>query len=458
MDKDKKLHFVGIGGAGMSGLAHICLAEGYEVTGSDLRGSRNVSRLQSLGAKIHFPHSGDHVQKDSIVVVSSAIPETNEELGVARSLGLPIKKRAEVLGWFMEDRDGIAVAGCHGKTTSTSMISSILTRAGENPSTIVGGEASHVGGNAKFGTGKYLVAEADESDGSFLLLPAKYSLITNIDNDHLDHYGSFEGVLKAFYTFMEQTQEMVILCIDDPCLRKLKNHFPDKVITYGFSEDADYVVSDLVQVGLKTSFKIELSGGSGLDVDLTVPGAHNVLNAAGSIALCDYLGIEAEFLSEGLKDFEGVQRRFELVSDRNDVLVYDDYAHHPREVQATLAAARSLMETRSGKLVVCFQPHRYTRLKELFCEFQESFQDADFLYLAPVYAAGEIPLQGVSTRRLYYALNMDRSKVSLLENGSMEAYASKIQAELFPGDVLLTMGAGDITRLGRLMGSSNRMI
>lgn len=453
MEKIKKLHFVGIGGSGMSGLAHMCLAEGYEVSGSDLRSSTNFSRLQQLGAKVYFPHSGAHVKKDSIVVVSSAIPESNEELGEARRLGLPIKKRAEVLGWLMREREGIAVAGCHGKTTTTSMISSILTVAGEKPSTIVGGEASHVGGNARLGSGKYLVAEADESDGSFLLLPARYGVITNIDNDHLDHYGSFEKVLEAFERFVDQVEQQVIVCIDDPNLRILKEKFPLKVVTYGFSEDADYVISNLVQEGLRTTFKVHLKGEKSIDIDLLVPGIHNALNATGSIAICHQFGIAPTFLREGLIEFEGVQRRFELVSDRNDVLVFDDYAHHPREVQATLAAARSLMKTRSGKLVVCFQPHRFSRLKELFGDFKESFSHADFLYLAPVYSAGETPIVGISARNLYHALSMDRAKVCLLEDAPMERYASEIRAELFPGDVLITMGAGDITQLGRLMGA-----
>ena len=315
MEKVKRLHFVGIGGSGMSGLAHMCLAEGYEVSGSDLRSSTNFSRLEQLGAEVYYPHSGSHVKKDSIVVVSSAIPESNEELGEARRLGLPIKKRAEVLGWLMRNRHGIAVAGCHGKTTTTSMISSILTVAGEKPSTIVGGEASHVGGNARLGSGKYLVAEADESDGSFLLLPAKYGVITNIDNDHLDHYGSFEKVLEAFEVFVDQVECQVVVCIDDPHLRKLKNKFPQKIISYGFSEDADYVMANLVQMGLRTSFQLDLKGSGILEVDLMVPGVHNALNAAASIALCHQFGISQDFLHGGLKDFEGVQRRFELVSE-----------------------------------------------------------------------------------------------------------------------------------------------
>jgi|SaaInl4_135m_RNA_FD_contig_101_410612_length_7100_multi_4_in_0_out_0_7 UDP-N-acetylmuramate--alanine ligase len=458
MLRQKKLHFVGIGGAGMSGLAHMCLAEGYQVTGSDLRSSLNTSRLQDLGAVIHYPHSSKNVPEDTVLVVSSAIPESNEELGVAKALGLPIKKRAEVLGWFMQDRDGIAVAGCHGKTTTTTMVSSILTVAGLDPSTVVGGEASHVGGNAKFGSGQYLVAEADESDGSFLFLPSKYSIITNIDNDHLDYYGSFRAVLRAFSQFIENTSSLVVLCGNDPNLKEFRQKYPKKIVDYGFSVDSDYVVRNVVQEKLRTSFEICLKCGTWIRVLLKIPGQHNVLNAAGAIALCDQLGIQKEYLKLGLENFQGVQRRFELISDDKDILIYDDYAHHPTEVRSTLAAARAMMQTRSGKLVVCFQPHRYSRLNALSSEFRDCFQECDFLYLLPVYGAGETPISGVSTRNLYHDLLMDRSRVHVFDEGSLESYSSAIRAELVPGDVLLTMGAGDVTRLGRCMGSSSLVV
>ena len=451
----KKYHFIGIGGSGMSGVAQICLAQGYPVSGSDLKRSMATNRLQSKGAIISFPHNHSNITEDPVVVVSSAIPETNEELSFARSKGLPIMRRAEVLGTFMQGREGIAVAGCHGKTSTTSLVSSILTVAGLDPTTVVGGEASHVGGNAKFGQGKYLVAEADESDGSFLYLPSKYSIITNVDNDHLDHYGSFESILQHFLKFAHQTEKKVILCAEDKHLVNIAKQLGDKAVTYGFCEDFDYSAVDLHEGSDGTRLTVLKKGQFFCNLHLPLPGKHVVLNSLASLALCDSLGIDKEHLVKGLESFQGVQRRFEKVANYKGVEIYDDYAHHPSEVLATLQAARQLMSDKNGKLVVCFQPHRYSRLQHLMDEFAVSFDDADFLYLMPVYAAGEAPIAGVDHWGLYRDLNLGAGKVSVLESASIEECRELILAELKLGDVLLTMGAGDITRMGREIVADN---
>ena len=451
----KKYHFIGIGGSGMSGVAQICLAQGYPVSGSDLKQSMATNRLQSKGAIISFPHNHSNITEDPVVVVSSAIPETNEELSFARSKGLPIMKRAEVLGTFMRGRQGIAVAGCHGKTSTTSLVSSILTVAGLDPTTVVGGEASHVGGNAKFGQGKYLVAEADESDGSFLHLPSKYSIITNVDNDHLDHYGSFESILQHFLKFANQTEKKVVMCAEDMNLLKIARELGEKAVTYGFNRDHNYSAVDLNEDFDGTRLTVLKNGEYFCNIHLPLPGKHMVLNSLAALSLCDLLGVEKEYLVEGLESFQGVQRRFEKVATYNGVEIYDDYAHHPSEVIATLQAARQLMTNKEGKLVVCFQPHRYSRLQHLMDEFASSFDDADFLYLMPVYSAGEVPITGVDHWRLYRDLNLGSEKVSVLESTSIEECREIIFPELKSGDVLLTMGAGDITRMGREIASNN---
>lgn len=448
----KKFHFIGIGGSGMSGVAQICLAQGHSVSGSDLKQSLATNRLQDKGAVISFPHSYSNITEDPVIVVSSAIPETNEELSFARQLGLPIMRRAEVLGDFMRGREGIAVAGCHGKTSTTSLVSNILTVAGMDPTTVVGGEASHVGGNAKFGQGRFLVAEADESDGSFLYLPSKYSIITNVDNDHLDHYGSFDNILQHFLKFANQTERKVILCGEDPHLVGMATQLGEKAVTYGFSEEHAYSATDIMENGSGTQLKVLKRGHFYADIYLPQPGRHFVLNSLAALALCDVIGIPNEQIVAGLQTFEGVQRRFEKVATVNGVEIYDDYAHHPSEVAATLQAAKQLMSSREGKLVVCFQPHRYSRLRHLMKDFSDCFENADFLYLMPVYAAGETPISGINHWELYNHLNFDAGKVCLLNNGDINFCRDQILAELKSGDVLLTMGAGDITRMGREIG------
>jgi len=449
--KQQNFHFIGIGGSGMSGVAHLCLEDGHRVSGSDLRSSNATSRLEKGGAIIHFPHNSSNIDEEPVVVVSSAIPESNVELLTAQKLGLTIKKRAEVLGWFMKGKQGISVAGCHGKTTTTSLVSSILTVANMDPTTVVGGEASHVGGNAKFGHGKYLVAEADESDGSFLCLPSKYSIVTNVDNDHLDHYGSFEAIQKAFLQFLDQTEEFAVICGDDPVLRELACLSNSKVVSYGFDPSCDYRIELVEEAVDGTEFKIHHEGECIVESKTAVPGLHNVLNSSAAIALCHKLGVEASMLDQGIRNFGGVQRRFELVQKKGELEVFDDYAHHPAEVKATLRAARQRLKGRDGKLVVCFQAHRFSRMKHIAHEFAHAFSEADFLYLAPIYAAGECVHMGMDVWSIVKHLEFDPSRVCVLPHADWSLVGEMMKQELRDGDLFLTMGAGDVTRLGREM-------
>jgi UDP-N-acetylmuramate--alanine ligase len=447
----KRFHFIGIGGSGMSGIAQMCLEKGFQVTGSDLHPSRITNRLQGYGAVINFPHSRSNVSEDSIVVISSAIPDCNEELSMARELGLEVRKRAEVLAWLMKERDGIAVAGTHGKTTTTSMVSAILTEAGVDPSTVVGGEAHHVGGNAKFGNGKLLVAEADESDGSFLLLPARYGIVTNIDDDHLSHYGSFENLKGSFLHFCKNVEEFSVLCGEDENLLSMKNELGKKAVYYGYSKDCDYQITDVEMRGDSSSFFIRKKDGSYLSIRLNVPGEHNILNAASAVALCEKIGIATEAIYGGLNAFGGVQRRFELVNQAKGVRIFDDYAHHPTEVKAVLECGRRVAAESGGKLIVCFQPHRYSRLGSLIKPFAEVLSNCDFLYLAPVYSAGEKPVPGVDSWQIYRHLDMCKSKVCVLPEGGINEWAELLSGEFKSGDVILTLGAGNITALGRTL-------
>ena len=455
MDKSagqaKKFHFIGIGGSGMSGVAQICLDEGYRVSGSDLKKTEVTERLRTRGAVIHFPHSEQNVTEEPVVVISSAIPEANEELAFARQKGLVIKKRAELLGWFMSSRKGISVAGCHGKTTTTSMVSAILTEAGLDPTTVVGGESSHVGGNAKFGKGEYLVAEADESDGSFLYLPSSYSIVTNVDNDHLDYYGTIEKVQEAFACFLLQTKNCSMVCADDAFLQKLWNENRSRLFGYGVHSEADYRIQDVVFSDFGSTFTVSFRGELLTTVSLNVPGMHNILNATAALGLSHQLGVSSDIAAQALEKFVGVQRRFELVANRQGILAVDDYAHHPTEIVATLTAARRLADSRKGKLVVAFQPHRFSRLKHLIHDFARSFLLSDYLYLMPVYSAGERSGGALDSWALYRKLENEKHRIELLHHCNYEELAPRIFSELKERDVFLTLGAGDVTKLGRMM-------
>jgi UDP-N-acetylmuramate--alanine ligase len=357
-----------------------------------------------------------------------------------------------MLGWFMKNRRGVAVAGTHGKTTTTSLISSILTSAGLDPTTIVGGEAQHVGGNAKAGHGDLLVAEADESDGSFLMLPVRYAVITNVDNDHLNYYGSEENLRITFQQFVESVSEFSVLCGEDPFLYTMKHSMQRPVFCYGFRPEHDYQIKNVSLEGRSSRFELFYKNSFLLEATVNIPGLHNVLNSAGAAALCHQLKVEPEKIVAGLAQFCGVQRRFELIQEQNDIMVFDDYAHHPTEVKATLDSARNLANLNGGKLVVCFQPHRYTRNKELAARFAAVLsENIDFLYIAPIYSAGEKHISGADSWSIYRSLTMNKSRVMMLPEGNPADWAAYISGELEPKDILLTVGAGNVTELGRLV-------
>lgn len=443
--KSEWIHFIGIGGAGMSGIAKVLLELGYRVSGSDLHTSEATERLNQSGAQVFIGHKAENVQEGvDTVVISSAIPEKNTEIQRAKKLNIPVIQRAEMLSKLMEKQKAICIAGAHGKTTTTSMIASVLEKNNFDPTIVVGGELNDIGGNAKLGRGEYLVAEADESDGSFLKLKPWSTVITNIENDHLDHYGSMDKIIDAFKDFVNlgSPEGFTVLCVDNFFVRQLLEHVPGKLITYGLKEKAHYMAKNIIHHGLGTRaevyYKEELLG----FLELKVPGKHNIINALAAIAVGRELGLTFQEIVEVLKDFQGAQRRFQVLGTVNNILVVDDYAHHPTEIKATLEAARN---SHSGRVVVVFQPHRYTRTKFLAEEFAQSFNEADLLILDDIYAAGEKPIPGVSVQNIMDNLP-DTVNAKYIKG--REAIVEYLLTIVKPGDLVLTLGAGDVWKAG----------
>lgn len=449
MNERQHYYFVGIGGAGMSGIARVLRELGHTISGSDLHISESAQRLAHMGVTIYEGHREDNLQEGiDAIVVSSAIPQDNPELVKAKRLGIPILHRADMLGQLMLRQKGIAVAGAHGKTTTTSMISLILEKNGWDPTVVVGGELTDIGGNAKLGQGKYLVAEADESDGSFIKLHPYISVVTNIEDDHLDHYGSRENIERAFLKFISLTHQdgSIVLCLDNPTIQKLLPQFKGpKTITYGISSAGDYTVGNLIQQRIGSSCEVYYQGELLGELTLSVPGKHNLQNALAAIAVCHQAGIPFPQIAESLKLFKGVQRRFQKIGELNGVQIYDDYAHHPTELKATLAAARSMMPKR---VIAVFQPHRYSRTHFLYREFGSAFQDADLLFINEIYSAGEQPIPGVDAGLIV-------AQVKEQTNQPLEYIKDKAEivqrlAEISqPGDLVITMGAGNIWTVGQ---------
>ncbi|MBC7327141.1 UDP-N-acetylmuramate--L-alanine ligase [bacterium] len=438
-----KIHFIGIGGAGMSALATICLAKGEEVSGSDINENEAIARLRSMGARIYNTHSPSNICNSELVVYSSAIHPDNIELSAAREKGIPTIKRGELLAQLMEDKKAIVVAGTHGKTTTTSLISLMLERNNLDPTIIIGGEVNDIGGNAKLGKGGFFVAEADESDGSFLFLSPWIAVITNIDSDHLDYYGSLENIRKAFTEFLLKVKEdgFIVACIDDPYLRQID--YPRPVITYGFSEEAEIRGEDIYVKASGTSFKVIKGKEKFLELELKLVGKANVCNALAAVAVGTILNIPPEGIKNALENFGGVHRRLERIGCLGDILIFDDYAHHPTEISTTL---KTLREAYPDRRIVCaFQPHRYTRTKLLYKELAEALKEADILVLTEIYPAGEKPIENVSARLIYESLLESGKETLYAENLSkvLEALRKLIQ----PGDIVLTLGAGDINKV-----------
>ncbi|EGV19577.1 UDP-N-acetylmuramate--L-alanine ligase [Thiocapsa marina] len=449
MGRVRRLHFVGIGGSGMSGIAELMANLGYEVAGSDLRESDATRRLEGLGVEIFVGHRAEQVADADAVVVSSAIDETNPEIQGARAGRIPIVRRAEMLAELMRFYYGVAVAGTHGKTTTTSLVASILAEGGLDPTFVIGGRLNSAGANAKLGTTKYLVAEADESDASFLYLQPMISIVTNIDADHMRTYGNDFNRLRS--TFMEFLHHLpfyglAVLCIDDDEIRALIETVPRPVRTYGTRPEADVRAVDIRQDGMRTRFRVEARDlESPLEIDLNLPGRHNVLNALAAVSVALELGVDEEAIARALSRFEGVGRRF-MISELTDtsgrrLLLVDDYGHHPREIAATLAAARAGWPGR--RLVLVFQPHRYTRTQELFEDFVAVLSSTDALVLCEVYPAGEAPIPGADGRALSRAIRT-RGELDPVFAQGIDEVPGLLDNLVLDGDMVLMMGAGDI--------------
>lgn len=453
MHKVKRIHFVGIGGAGMNGIAEVLKNEGYDVTGSDIAESRNTEHLRSLGIGVFIGHRAEQVQGASVIVISSAIHRDNPEWQEAIRLHIPIVRRAEMLGELMRFRFGIAVAGTHGKTTTTSLISSIYAEAGRDPTFVIGGLLNSAGVNARLGKSRYLIAEADESDASFLHLQPMISVVTNLDHDHMDTYGGDYSRLKD--TFVEFLHNLpfygvAVVCIDNDDIRDILPRIGRTVITYGTSADADIRVTDFVQEKAQSEFTVHRKGREPLRVKLTVPGIHMALNAAAAIGVATEDDIPDEAILTALGSFQGVGRRFEQYGEfetgRGKALLVDDYGHHPNEVRATINAVRAGWPDR--RLVMIFQPHRYTRTRDCFEDFVEVLGLTDELILMDVYPAGEAPIVGADGRTLCRSIRL---------RGQVEPYFAS-RPELVPGiladivrdgDIVLTQGAGNVGKLAK---------
>jgi UDP-N-acetylmuramate--alanine ligase len=443
----QRVHFIGIGGIGMSGIAEILLTMGFPVSGSDLRKNAVTERLQAMGAKIFLGHDAANARDADVVVTSSAVAKSNPEVLEARSRKTPIVQRAEMLAELMRLKFGIAIAGMHGKTTTTSMIASVLAGGGLDPTVVVGGRVDALGSNAKLGSSRYLVAEADESDRSFLKLPPVLAVVTNLDREHMDAYRDMADVETAFVEFMDRVPfyGAVTACIDDPLLRAILPRVRRRVITYGVSEDADFQLRMLPKdPSCHATFEVSAKGLLLGPFHLHVPGKHNVLNATAAVAIGVELEIPPAQIAEGLAAFRGVDRRFQVKGIERGVTVVDDYGHHPTEIRATLQAAR---ECGYGRVLVLFQPHRYSRTAELMEEFATAFTDADFVEVVDIYAASEDPIVGVTAEALVARIQDVRAEYA----ASFEEAVERLAKEARNGDVILTLGAGSVSQAGPML-------
>ena len=446
-ERKHHVHFVGIGGIGMSGIAEVLLNMGYVVSGSDQAESETTRRLTRLGAAIAVGHAPQNVAPGTdVVVISSAVKMSNPEVTYARESRIPVIPRAEMLAELMRMKFGVAVAGTHGKTTTTSFIAEVLARAGLDPTVVIGGKLRALGTNARLGQGKVLVAEADESDGSFLMLSPTVAVVTNIDPEHLDHFGTIENVEEAFLQFVHRVPfyGRAILCLDHPRVRALLPQVRKPYLTYGTTPEADWVATNVVVEGLCTRFDVRHGDTHYGPVVLQMPGRHYALNALAAAAAACELGVSFAMVREALAQFGGIHRRFEVIGESNGIVVVDDYAHHPEEVRATLRAAR---EGFGRRLVVAFQPHRYTRTRDLFNDFLAAFDDAEKLFLTEIYPAGEERIDGVSAEALLQALRR-RGHLDVEYRATREALADALLEALRPGDLLVVLGAGDIYKVG----------
>jgi len=449
MRRINTIHFVGIGGTGMSGIAAVLLNLGYAVQGSDLKASPTTAWLKSLGARIGIGHDAANIANADVVVVSSAVCRGNPEVDAALERRIPVVPRAQMLGELMRFRYSIAVAGTHGKTTTTSLVASILAEAGEDPTFVIGGQLKSTASNAHLGAGRYLVAEADESDASFMHLQPLVAIVTNIDNDHLTtHGGSFELLKQSFVDFLRNLPfyGLAVLCLDDEHVRSIVRQVGRPILSYGLSEGADVRARGICRQGASTCFEVLRPGSAALQVTVNLPGTHNVLNALAAITVATELGVPEEAIQRALAGFQGIERRLQHIADLDTeagrVTLIDDYGHHPTEVSATLEALRQAYPGR--RLVLAFQPHRYTRTHDLIDDFGKVLSGADVLLVTEVYAAGEAPIPGADGRAICRAVRT-RGLVEPLFVDKAEELAGSLKDVIRAGDVIVTMGAGNIS-------------
>ncbi|MBI3406567.1 MAG: UDP-N-acetylmuramate--L-alanine ligase [Acidobacteria bacterium] len=441
----QKIHLVGIGGIGMSGIAEVLLTLGYSVSGSDLKNTAITERLRTMGARTFEGHRAENVEGAHVVVISSAVKSDNPEVVEAHRRKIPVIPRAEMLAELMRLKYGIAVAGAHGKTTTTSMVASVLGAAGMDPTFVVGGRVNQAGTTARLGKGEYMVVEADESDRTFLLLAPVIAVVTTIDREHLDQYSSLEDIQDAFVQFVNRVPfyGCAVLCLDEPNVQAILPRVKRQVITYGTSNQADLVISDVAMKGLGSEFRLTYRGDDlGMFHLPSPPGIHNVRNAAAAAGVALSLNVPSDLIRQGFEKFKGVGRRFEIKGEVGGITLIDDYGHHPAEIRATLAAARGANYQR---LLVLFQPHRYTRTQHLWEEFCTAFNDADLLVLTDIYAAGEAPIEGITGESLAEALWASGHK-NVVFRHSMQAGIDYLLKEAHPGDAIMTIGAGNISR------------
>lgn len=446
MGSKEKIHFIGIGGISMSGIASIFLDLGFLVSGSDLKDSPLLRELEKKGAQIFIGHDAQNLDYPDEVVITAAIPPDNVELVKAQELGIPIVKRAQMIARLMAYKKGIAIAGTHGKTTTTSMVSLVVEKAGYDSTVLIGGELNDIGGNAKLGQGEFLITEADESDGSFLYFEPLVSVVTNIELDHMDYYGTEEKLKATFKQFLEKTPEngVKIVFWDDPVIRSLIDPEDRNLLTYGTREDALVQIKNMRLLPEYTEVDVEIKGEFQGSLRLNIPGVHNVYNCIAALCVGYYLGLSFEQIATYLSQFTGVQRRFEKKGYLNGVLIIDDYAHHPTEIKATLKAA---LQRKKERIICVFQPHRYSRTYHLRDDFKKAFSDADVIVLTGIYSAGEAVIPGVDGHDLAQLIaEYENRRIEYFEslNGIAEYLAEIVQ----PGDIVLTMGAGDVYQVG----------
>lgn len=457
MGRIRRIHFVGIGGTGMCGIAEVLLNQGYAVSGSDLRASKVTGRLKEMGARVLIGHEAEHVTGADVVVVSSAVTRENPEVVAAHEQRIPVVPRAEMLGELMRYRHGIAVAGTHGKTTTTSLITSVFRAAGLDPTFVIGGLLNSTGSNARLGVSRYIIAEADESDASFLQLKPMSAVITNIDHDHMATYGhDFDMLKKAFIEFVHQLPfyGSAVLCAEDPETLGILSELSRPMLTYGFNDQSDFRAEDMRIRDGRWQFRVNRPEASALDVTLAIPGRHNVLNALAAVAVATDEGLADEAIIEGLREFSGVGRRFQinepvsLEGEEFAFTVVDDYGHHPTEVEAVIATARDMWPER--RLVMCYQPHRYTRTRDLYDDFVRVLSGVDVLVCLEVYAAGEAPIAGADAKALCQGIRQRANLIPIFAEDPSDAL-DVLRDVVEPGDVVIVQGAGNVNGISNVL-------